>query len=305
MTTITTLPLVRLSDDFKELAIALAKAQAAFTVAERKTTNPHFKTNYANIASIRAASAPHLAANGLAILQSHQLSGGDIGVWELITTLLHTSGQWAETVYPMHVAKQDAQGFAAATTYARRISWQTLIGVVSDEEDDDGEEAAGNVSRPVAANAQAVSNDSAERAYAWAMKAVKLVGALESSAALDAFWMKNSTTISDLKAINVPGYSRLMEAVSDRRQALQPVPLDEAKPDTPPEPDEVVDWFVRALDDLPSVDAAHLEEVNNGVTDRIGDNDGMLARWVQAIEVRRKQIAAAATTARVNRVKTP
>ena len=59
----------------------------------------------------------------------------------LITTLIHTSGQWISGEYWLNPAKpNDPQALGSATTYARRYALSALVGVCS-EEDDDGNAA--------------------------------------------------------------------------------------------------------------------------------------------------------------------
>ena len=51
-----------------KLATALAKAQSAMGNAVLNKMNPHFKSKYADLASVREATLPALTANGLAIV---------------------------------------------------------------------------------------------------------------------------------------------------------------------------------------------------------------------------------------------
>src|SRR4051812_21978663 len=83
------------SADIKELALALAKAQGEFGIADLNKTNPFFKSKYADLMSVVQASRPALSKHGLSIVQSiiHQ----DDGASTLYTILLHTSGQYIES----------------------------------------------------------------------------------------------------------------------------------------------------------------------------------------------------------------
>jgi uncharacterized protein (DUF3820 family) len=64
------------------------------------------------------------------------------GQTALVTTLLHSSGQWVRGVYPVNPIKNDPQAIGSAITYARRYALASIVGVVA-EEDDDGEMAMG------------------------------------------------------------------------------------------------------------------------------------------------------------------
>lgn len=59
----------------------------------------------------------------------------------LVTKLVHgESGQWQSSLMVMPLPKNDPQGYGSALTYARRYGLATLVGLVS-EIDDDGEAA--------------------------------------------------------------------------------------------------------------------------------------------------------------------
>ena len=91
---------MRTSDTINELAAALSKAQAEMSGAKKDSENPHFRSKYADLASVWDACRIPLTKNGLAVVQSPRLvSAGETG-WlvEVETTLLHTSGQFMADV---------------------------------------------------------------------------------------------------------------------------------------------------------------------------------------------------------------
>lgn len=122
------------------LNAALAKANAVINNPGYDKENPHFRSRFASLAAVRNAVIPPYAAVGLSVLQD--LQSNDIGV-ACFTTLLHSSGE-ERTLGPftVPVAKKDAQGYAAAATYAKRVHLQAVACVVGDD-DDDGEAAVG------------------------------------------------------------------------------------------------------------------------------------------------------------------
>ncbi|HSR80889.1 MAG TPA: ERF family protein, partial [Hyphomicrobiaceae bacterium] len=76
------------SPDVGELAAALAKAQGSMRNATLNRTNPHFKSRYADLASVFDAIRKPLADNGLAVSQL-------IDDGRLVTLLMHSgSGEW-------------------------------------------------------------------------------------------------------------------------------------------------------------------------------------------------------------------
>lgn len=126
------------STNINEIAAALAKAQSAMCVAGLSKENPFFKSRYADLAEICRVSRPHLTANGLAVAQC--VNENEEGMW-LETLLLHTSGQFLSSNAKIKPIKNDIQSFGSYLTYLKRYCLASLIGVVSGDEDDDGEEA--------------------------------------------------------------------------------------------------------------------------------------------------------------------
>ncbi len=125
------------SDQIDLLAAALVKAQAAMKPATLNKKNPFYGSRYADLASVIEAFRKPLTDNGLAFTQTTQYGAAD-GLY-LITTLLHTSGQWLRAEYPLP-ANATPQQMGSALTYARRYSLSAITGTAADE-DDDGDKA--------------------------------------------------------------------------------------------------------------------------------------------------------------------
>ena len=128
------------SEQINELASALSKAQGEITPAIKDSTNPFFKSKYADLASIWDACKTALSKHGLAVLQTMDYRENQM---VLITTLAHASGQWVRSTLPILPTKNDAQGIGSAITYMRRYSLAAIVGVTTDE-DDDGNAACAN-----------------------------------------------------------------------------------------------------------------------------------------------------------------
>jgi hypothetical protein len=124
------------SDQLDALAAALTKAQATVKGAVKDSENPHFRSKYADLASVWEACRDALTRNGLSVVQ---LPGYADGVATLDTMLLHTSGQWIRGTAGAPLGKQDAQGVGSALTYLRRYALAAVASVCP--EDDDGEAA--------------------------------------------------------------------------------------------------------------------------------------------------------------------
>jgi hypothetical protein len=122
----------------KEIATALVKAQKAFGPALKSSTNPHFKSRYADLSACVEAVIEGLNGAGIALVQ--RTSEDTTGV-TVETVFIHESGEMLECG-KLHVpaAKQDPQGYGSALTYARRYSLMAACGIAP--EDDDGNAAS-------------------------------------------------------------------------------------------------------------------------------------------------------------------
>jgi len=122
----------------KQIATALVKAQKSFGPALKSSTNPHFKSRYADLAACVEAVISGLNDNGIALIQ--KCYNCDNGVM-VETMFVHESGEMLECG-TLHVpaSKQDPQGYGSALTYARRYSLMAACGIAP--EDDDGNSAS-------------------------------------------------------------------------------------------------------------------------------------------------------------------
>jgi hypothetical protein len=122
----------------KNIAAAFVKAQRAFGPALKTSTNPHFKSKYADLANCVEAVVDALNANGIALMQrTFECKDGVM----VETVFVHESGEVMECGM-LHVpaGKQDPQGYGSALTYARRYSLLAATGLAP--EDDDGNSAS-------------------------------------------------------------------------------------------------------------------------------------------------------------------
>lgn len=125
------------SDEIKDLATALAKAQGEMGHAIKDAVNPHFKSRYADLASVWDAIREPLSKHGLSVVQTIRIEGLD---HYLDSILLHASGQFIGGSMKVLVSKVGAQELGSALTYARRYALSALVGVAPD--DDDGNAAS-------------------------------------------------------------------------------------------------------------------------------------------------------------------
>ena len=149
----------------KELATALAKAQAEFTTVPQSGFNPHFKNKFSTFQDHVDAARPILARHGLAISQMPNLLA-ESDRFVLTTILMHESGEKIVSNQPIFAIKQDAQSMGSAITYAKRYAYGAILGMASGDFEDDGN-AATAPAKPTPAPKKVESNQSlAERVNA-------------------------------------------------------------------------------------------------------------------------------------------
>lgn len=135
-----------MTDKLDEIAKALNTAQAEMEAAKRSGENSFFKnqgtgkpSRYSTLQDVMEAAKEPLAGNGLSYVQAFFTP--PTGVLQLETKLMHNSGQYLCSFYPIVPASQTPQAMASAVTYARRISLAAMLGICADE-DDDGNSAS-------------------------------------------------------------------------------------------------------------------------------------------------------------------
>lgn len=125
------------SESVKNLAAALAKAQAEMSVVKFNAQNPFLKNKYADLGAVIETSRPTLAKHELSISQFPISQDDKIGV---TTILLHSSGEWLEETIFIPIGEQKglsvAQSAGVVISYLRRYSWVAVLGLYADEDTD-------------------------------------------------------------------------------------------------------------------------------------------------------------------------
>ena len=163
--------MIEQSESITELAGALVEAQSEFPTVGKNSTNPHFKSNYADLTAIIETVRPVLAKHGLAVLQFPSTSDG---ADSLTTCLVHKSGQFMRATARLATSVRGnsatAQEVGSAMTYCRRYGIQSVLGLVA--EDDDGKKASQR-QRPQSGSARAATQapkiSGAQRKRMWAI----------------------------------------------------------------------------------------------------------------------------------------
>ena len=169
-----------------KIAQAFVAAKREFAPALKTSTNPHFKSRYADLAGCLEAVNDALLDQGIALYQ--ETSEDSTGV-TVETVFLHESGETFRGG-KLHVpaSKQDPQGYGSALTYARRYSVMAACGIAA--EDDDGNAAA---------KAKAAAEAKAEADAKLARKSVNQISEQNLNLALNS--VAHAQTLDDLKNV--------------------------------------------------------------------------------------------------------
>jgi len=138
----------------KEIYAAFVKAQRKFGPALKTSTNPHYRSKYADLSACIEAVIDALNDSGIGLMQvTHEHDSGIV----IETLFIHESGEQmsAGRLY-MPASKMDPQGFGSALSYARRYSLMAACGIAP--EDDDANSAVKNIqTTPYKANPKPVT----------------------------------------------------------------------------------------------------------------------------------------------------
>lgn len=131
---------MKTSENIQDIAKALSLAQADIKPASKDGANPHFKCKFSTLASAWEAIRIPVTSQGITIIQD--VTTEERSIVSVVTRAIHTSGQWIE-FGPLCIplSKQDAQAIGSAISYAKRYALCAALGIVSSDDDDDGEAA--------------------------------------------------------------------------------------------------------------------------------------------------------------------
>ena len=167
----------RSSNKIGALATALAKAQAEIANPEKSLTatieSPFPREGqrtfrYASLSTGLDIVRKCLGQHEIATVQSTAIDR-DSGLIRLTTTLVHASGEWVSSDWPVCPASETAapHRMGAALTYARRYALFTLVGIAGEDDLDAPDLAFQTVeSKPAkrpAGNGETVPNESGRR----------------------------------------------------------------------------------------------------------------------------------------------
>src|SRR6478672_4296520 len=148
----------RSSNKIGALATALAKAQAEIVNPEKSLTatieSPFPREaqqtfRYASLSAGLDIVRKCLGQHEIATVQSTAIDP-DSGLIKLTTTLVHSSGEWVSSDWPVCSASETAapHRMGAALTYARRYALFTLVGIAGEDDLDAPDLALQTVDHP-------------------------------------------------------------------------------------------------------------------------------------------------------------
>ncbi len=136
-----------MSSENKELYAALSNAQAKIEHAKKSSMNPHFKSKYADLATVWDACREPMTSEGLAVVQLPcEAPAGFAGLNTIIT---HKSGQSISEKFFIPVAQaNNPQAVGSALTYAKRYALLGAAGIAPEDDDGNAATAAPRAAKP-------------------------------------------------------------------------------------------------------------------------------------------------------------
>jgi hypothetical protein len=194
--------------DESQLAKALTAFHTELPKVGKGSTNPAFKSRYADLADIVSVVLPALAKQGLAWITTPRVS--DDG-FVLEYELRHTSGEAVKGSWPLpDPEKATPQQMGSAVTYAKRYTLSAVTGIAPDEDDDGNAASKGPGAAPRQRAAQSQEKITA---------AIQATTAATTAERLDEIEAK-------AKALGIDGIDRVRAALDAKRAELGPSATD-------------------------------------------------------------------------------
>lgn len=208
--------------DHKNIATALAAAQLEMGKAFKQSSNPHFRSKYADLGNVMDACMEALNKHGIAVVQP--VTETELGRY-VETRFIHETGETLICPIPLILGKQDMQGLGSAMTYARRYGLMALAGIAP--EDDDGNAAAANAPKELSWSETIIAelpegSTEAEKATAL-MEAIMAQWKHKRTAGeLVNEWKRREKLINGLRDRFPSQYGNIIESYEARMQAVAP-----------------------------------------------------------------------------------
>lgn len=204
-----------MTNETGKIALALSKAQGEIKGAKKDTTNPFYKSSYADLASVWDACREALSRNELAVAQTTDIVDGQI---VLKTVLLHSSGESLTGILPVMIGdKPTAQALGSAITYNRRYALSAMVGIAPEE--DDGN-AANESPMKKWAKAPPPETTDKEKLKAGADAFLKKLGEKTSKAAITSLVTNNNALLQALHATMPELYESVSVEINRHQEAF-------------------------------------------------------------------------------------
>lgn len=216
-----------MSEEIKDLVAALSKAQGSMKPAVFNRINPHYKNRYADFTSCMDSCREPLANNGLSVMQYCETVADKL---MLVTMLAHVSGQWMKSYFPLNPVKMDSQSIGSAMTYGKRYSLSAMLGIVSDDEDDDGEASNGRSAQQSNIQSQKAAKAPAPKISGLQLETVKrLHEKLDDECKNKIYtWLANQYKISSLEEISVDIFQKVLSSFENAAKFMEQQKLEVA-----------------------------------------------------------------------------
>ena len=124
---------MRTSDSTNQIFPAYIKAQGEIGNLKKDSANDYFKSQYSSLEIVLETVKPIYLKHGIAILQGS--GNGTANGINIITRLVHESGQWIETDFPIPLSRQDPQAAGTASSYGRRYALKAIASLAEIDDD--------------------------------------------------------------------------------------------------------------------------------------------------------------------------
>lgn len=205
----------RWEGDKATFAKAFVAGQAGMEAIKKASSNPAFKSKYADLAEVVEAVVPALNKAGIGVMQFPAFDGDIVSI---TTVFIHESGASITATLDLRPSKTDPQGIGSATTYGRRYSLLAMSGMAP--EDDDGNAASGPRQEP----RREERRDEPPRRSAALVAAEAAILMLDSVEACDQWQRDNKAMLDGID--DDATYNGIVKAWKARRAALAPAKVE-------------------------------------------------------------------------------
>lgn len=128
-----------------EIAKVIIKVQKKLQPLVKSSTNDEYDSKFTPLPQVMTAALELLNKHKVGVIQSPTTIDG---LAALRTILVHESGVSFQDATKLALSKVDPQSHASAITYMRRYALMSMLGLTSEDDDDDGNKASGVFQKP-------------------------------------------------------------------------------------------------------------------------------------------------------------